>query len=82
MLRKYNITQDAESHLSAAHPSSQEASSAKRGVFARRLLGCLRRHQLEFWVVQLVFAPLLFLLVLAFLMMVIGLLTEGTSSLV
>lgn len=39
MLRKYNITRDAESHLSAAHLSSQEASSAKRGVFARRLLG-------------------------------------------
>ena len=57
-------------------------SAAKRGVFARRLLGCLRRHQLEFWVVQLVFAPLFFLLVLAFLMMVIGLLTEGISSLV
>lgn len=82
MFRKYHITQDAEFPLPAAHPSSQEASSAKRGVFARRLLGCLRRHQLEFWVFQLVFAPLFLLLVLALLMVVIGLLTEGISSIV
>ena len=82
MFRKYHITQDAEFPLPAAHPSSQEASSAKRGVFARRLLGCLRRHQLEFWVFQMVFAPLFLLLVLALLMVVIGLLTEGISSIV
>ena len=81
MLRKYNITQNAESHLSAAHPSSQMGSWGKVGFFAQGLLGYLRRHQLEFWVVQLVFAPLFFLLVLALFMMVIGLLTEGLSSL-
>lgn len=82
MFRKYNITRDAKSHLSAAHPSSQMDGCAKEGFFAQRLFGYLRRHQLDFWVFQLVFGPLFFLLVLAFLMVVIGLLTEGISLLV
>ena len=82
MLRKYDITRDVKSPLPAAHPSSQEGSSAEGGTFVRRLLGCLRRHQLEFWLVQLVLAPLFFLLVLVFLMMVIGLLAEEIFLLV
>lgn len=82
MFRKYHITQDAEFPLPAAHPSSQMDGCAKEGFFAQRLFGYLRRHQLDFWVFQLVFAPLFFLLVLAFLMVVIGLLTEGISSIV
>ena len=32
MLRKYNITRDAESHLSAAHLSSQERSLCPEAV--------------------------------------------------
>lgn len=82
MFRKYHITQDTEFPLPAAHPSSQMGCWGKGGFFAQKLFSYLRRHQLEFWAFQLVFAPLFLLLVLALLMVVIGLLTEGISSIV
>lgn len=82
MFSKYNITQDVKTSLPAAHPSIQTGSWVKKGLFAQRLFGYFRRHQLEFWVFELVFLPLFLLLALAFFMMTIGLLIEGIFSIV
>lgn len=82
MFSKYNITQDVKTSLPAGHPSIQTGSWVKKGLFAQRLFGYFRRHQLEFWVFELVFLPLFLLLALAFFMMTIGLLIEGIFSIV
>ena len=82
MFRKYNITQDVKTSLPAGHPSIQTGSWVKKGLFAQRLFGYFRRHQLEFLVFEPVFVPLFLLLALAFFMMTIGLLIEGIFSIV
>lgn len=82
MFSKYNITQDVKTSLPAGHPSIQTGSWVKKGLFAQRLFGYFRRHQLEFWVFEPVFVPLFLLLALAFFMMTIGLLIEGIFSIV
>lgn len=82
MFRKYNITQDVKTSLPAGHPSIQTGSWVKKGLFAQRLFGYFRRHQLEFLVFEPVFVPLFLLLALALLMMILGLLAEGIVSIV
>lgn len=82
MFSKYNITQDVKTSLPAGHPSIQTGSWVKKGLFAQRLFGYFRRHQLEFLVFEPVFVPLFLLLALAFFMMTIGLLIEGIFSIV
>lgn len=82
MFSKYNITQDVKTPLPAAHPSIQTGSWVKKGVFAQRLFGYFRRHQLEFLVFELVFVPLFLLLALVLFMLILGLLAEGIVSIV
>ena len=82
MFSKYNITQDVKPPLPAAHPSIQTGSWVKKGVFAQRLFGYFRRHQLEFLVFELVFVPLFLLLAVVLFMMILGLLVEGIVSIV
>lgn len=82
MFRKYNITQDVKTSLPAGHPSIQTGSWVKKGLFAQRLFGYFRRHQLEFLVFELVFVLLFLLLALVLLMMILGLLAEGIVSIV
>ena len=64
MLRKYDFTQDAESHLQAALPCGEMVVHITGRSFMQRLSGYFCRHELEFWVFQLLFVPLLVLLVL------------------
>ena len=82
MLRKYDTIQDAQSHLPAALPSSEMVVHITGRSFMQRLSGYFCRHELEFWVFQLLFVPLLVLLVLVLFMTVIGLLAAGICSLV
>lgn len=82
MLKKYDTTQDAQSHLPAALPSSEMVVHITGRSFMQRLSGYFCRHELEFWVFQLLFVPLLVLLVLVLFMTVIGLLAAGICSLV
>lgn len=64
MLKKYDTTQDAQSHLPAALPSSEMVVHITGRSFMQRLSDYLCRHELEFWVFQLLLVPLLVLLVL------------------
>lgn len=64
MLRKYDTIQDAQSHLPAALPSSEMVVHITGRSFMQRLSDYLCRHELEFWVFQLLLVPLLVLLVL------------------
>lgn len=82
MLKKYDTTQDAQSHLPAALPSSEMVVHITGRSFMQRLSGYFCRRELEFWVFQLLFVPLLVLLVLVLFMTVIGLLAAGICSLV
>lgn len=82
MLKKYDTTQDAQSHLPADLPSSEMVVHITGRSFMQRLSGYFCRHELEFWVFQLLLVPLLVLLVLVLFMTVIGLLAAGICSLV
>ena len=64
MLKKYDTTQDAQPHLPAALPSSEMVVHITGRSFMQRLSGYFCRHELEFWVFQLLLVPLLVLLVL------------------
>lgn len=77
-----DTTQDAQSHLPAALPSSEMVVPITGRSFMQRLSDYLCRHELEFWVFQLLLVPLLVLLVLVLFMTVIGLLAAGICSLV
>lgn len=82
MLKKYDATQDAQPHLPAALPSSEMVVHITGRSFMQRLSGYFCRHELEFWMFQLLLVPLLVLLVLVLFMTVIGLLAAGICSLV
>lgn len=82
MLRKYDFTQDAESHLQAALPCGEVAVQVKGRSFLQNLLRYFCRHELVFWMFQLFLVPLFVLLVLVLIMAAIGLLAAGICSLV
>lgn len=48
MLKKYDTTQDAQSHLPAALPSSEMVVHITGRSFMQRLSGYFCRHELEF----------------------------------